>query len=64
MFVIHSDGPPVYVRGGKIARPGRGFAPVRVKGRVLPGLIDLHINGCYGIDFATASVEELLEAAQ
>lgn len=64
MFVIRSDGPPVYVRNGKIARPGRGFATVRVKGRVWPGLIDLHINGCYGIDFGSASVEALLEAAR
>jgi N-acetylglucosamine-6-phosphate deacetylase len=64
MFVIRSDGPPVYVRNGKIVRPGRGFAPVRVRGRVIPGLIDIHVNGCYGIDFGSASIEELLEAAR
>lgn len=38
---------------------------VTVRGAsIRPGLVDLQINGCYGIDFATASVEAILEAAR
>ena len=64
MFVIRSQSPPLYVRGSKIVRPGRGFRTVRARGRLVPGLIDIHINGCYGIDFGRASVEEMLDAAR
>ncbi|MBV9758278.1 MAG: N-acetylglucosamine-6-phosphate deacetylase [Alphaproteobacteria bacterium] len=54
----------VVVADGRIARvldrvppPGPGHVALAM-GVLTPGLIDLHNNGCFGVDFATAGPEE------
>ncbi|MBI2931118.1 MAG: N-acetylglucosamine-6-phosphate deacetylase [Planctomycetes bacterium] len=59
----------VVVEGGKITRLGRGG---RGRGqvldaegaRVLPGLIDLQVNGAFGKTFSAAGLEEIVEVAR
>ena len=49
----------VVVESGRIAEVGAAERPdVRLPGGILaPGLIDLQVNGCFGIDFADAAVD-------
>lgn len=54
----------IVVRGARIAavEPPRGRADEHIAALAIPGLVDLQVNGAFGVNFATANEERLATA--